>query len=1111
MVGQFIPRKPAIQEGGGITVPGVIVLVCITKLKYIAYSITKLKYIAYSITKLKYIAYSITKLKYIAYSITKLKYIAYSITKLKYIAYSITKLKYIAYSITKLKYIAYSITKLKYIAYSITKLKYIAYSITKLKYIAYSITKLKYIAYHITKLKYIAYHITKLKYIAYHITKLKYIAYHITKLKYIAYSITKLKYIAYSITKLKYIAYSITKLKYIAYHITKLKYIVYSITKLKYIAYHITKLKYIVYSITKLKYIAYSITKLKHIAYRITKLKYIAYSITKLKYIAYSITKLKYIAYSITKLKYIAYSITKLKYIAYSITKLKYIAYSITKLKYIVYSITKLKYIAYSITKLKHIAYRITKLKYIAYSITKLKHIAYRITKLKYIAYSITKLKHIAYRITKLKYIAYSRVTVFNDFLFTCRHILSNSRKVFTTQEDCVCFLWRGTYSHSYQADGNNLAVDKIVAGGNQTFVLYSRIEELEPSANIFPLKTGKRISSINDNLLDKWISECESKQWKNTKNNDKHFKTTTETSGMDLSLVRLAFEKLAKNTKVLMQVESVVLNKLLPSLSGAPAGVEALRIYLIITELIRVLKTEHSINEVASSLAEAILRLQPSSREILESLWSKIPIAFFKLVVMRYHLVSSRYLHRARTGSPVNLDKLENSLRVLQILYKVNSNAGNRIQENKFYISEIGLYFHSVKFVDENGIDHGGISQEFFSVITRELHALEPRVFKLYEDSRLVWFIQKEHRNSDMFFLIGVLCGMALYNHCVADFHFPLALFKKLLKEKPTLEDLKELSPIEARSLQAVLDEDEDSVESLYLDFTVQGHELVPNGKDILVTKYNRTQYVEEYVDFVFNKSVKKQFGDFMKGFRKGCPSMMWNTFLPVELMAILNGNTKYEWEELEKNANYKGYEPTDENIRNFWMVFHELDEERKKHFLELFGKASANISYVTKEGIWSSIVEKVNAVSVSRRTVNQCFVEHTWFHLIGVTCGLAIYNSTVVDLHFPLALFKKFLGVPPTLVDLKELSPTEGSSTICTAMAKCFASPRIKSSDRIPIYGMESLQIVIQPTSAGQQYLPVAHTCYNWLDLPKYQTKEILRRRLTQAIEQYEGFSLV
>lgn len=67
------------------------------------------------------------------------------------------------------------------------------------------------------------------------------------------------------------------------------------------------------------------------------------------------------------------------------------------------------------------------------------------------------------------------------------------------------------------------------------------------------------------------------------------------------------------------------------------------------------------------------------------------------------------------------------------------------------------------------------------------------------------------------------------------------------------------------------------------------------------------------------------------------------------------------------------------------------------------------------------------------------------------------------------------------------------------------------LTGSDRIPIHGMESLRIVIQSTTAEECYLPVAHTCYNLLDMPRYQTKEILRCRLTQAVEQYEGFSLV
>ncbi len=67
------------------------------------------------------------------------------------------------------------------------------------------------------------------------------------------------------------------------------------------------------------------------------------------------------------------------------------------------------------------------------------------------------------------------------------------------------------------------------------------------------------------------------------------------------------------------------------------------------------------------------------------------------------------------------------------------------------------------------------------------------------------------------------------------------------------------------------------------------------------------------------------------------------------------------------------------------------------------------------------------------------------------------------------------------------------------------------LTGSDRIPIHGMASLRIIIQSTAAEEHYLPVAHTCYNMLDMPCYQTKETLWHRLTQAVEQYEGFSLV
>lgn len=46
-------------------------------------------------------------------------------------------------------------------------------------------------------------------------------------------------------------------------------------------------------------------------------------------------------------------------------------------------------------------------------------------------------------------------------------------------------------------------------------------------------------------------------------------------------------------------------------------------------------------------------------------------------------------------------------------------------------------------------------------------------------------------------YYLFGILCGLALFNGVIAYIPFPLAVFKKLLDMKPSLEDLKELSPV--------------------------------------------------------------------------------------------------------------------------------------------------------------------------------------------------------------------------------------------------------------------------------------------------------------------------
>ncbi|NWW37454.1 HERC4 ligase, partial [Panurus biarmicus] len=95
------------------------------------------------------------------------------------------------------------------------------------------------------------------------------------------------------------------------------------------------------------------------------------------------------------------------------------------------------------------------------------------------------------------------------------------------------------------------------------------------------------------------------------------------------------------------------------------------------------------------------------------------------------------------------------------------------------------------------------------------------------------------------------------------------------------------------------------------------------------------RKEYVDLYVNYVFNKSVQKPFEDFMQGFLRGCPARNWKMFFPEELQVLLQGYTAFDWHLLEKNVIYRKYKKLDKTIRDFWTVFHKLSEEEKKMFL--------------------------------------------------------------------------------------------------------------------------------------------------------------------------------
>ncbi|XP_075235231.1 ubiquitin protein ligase E3A isoform X1 [Lycorma delicatula] len=64
---------------------------------------------------------------------------------------------------------------------------------------------------------------------------------------------------------------------------------------------------------------------------------------------------------------------------------------------------------------------------------------------------------------------------------------------------------------------------------------------------------------------------------------------------------------------------------------------------------------------------------------------------------------------------------------------------------------------------------------------------------------------------------------------------------------------------------------------------------------------------------------------------------------------------------------------------------------------------------------------------------------------------------------------------------------------------------------SDRVPVGGLSKLKLIIARNGPDSDRLPTAHTCFNVLLLPEYESKEKLYDRLIKAISYSKGFGML
>jgi hypothetical protein len=251
------------------------------------------------------------------------------------------------------------------------------------------------------------------------------------------------------------------------------------------------------------------------------------------------------------------------------------------------------------------------------------------------------------------------------------------------------------------------------------------------------------------------------------------------------------------------------------------------------------------------------------------------------------------------------------------------------------------------VVFDGEEGKDAGGLSREFFYLVSDRL--LSPRfgMFKIVE-GRFLWFSRILFNEVHNFYLCGAIVSLAVHNAMILPVKFPLVLYKKLLTpDKPlTLADLEEVDSQAADSLRQIeaMKLQNDDVAGLGLTFSATVEDfgerevvpLVPAGQDIAVTNENCEDYIHRYINLMLFLSIKPAFDEFARGFQLATQAHSYKLLDPSELDLLVSGEEKLDWSRLPEVTSYDGYTANSPAIRWFWEIFAEMSETEKRQFLK-------------------------------------------------------------------------------------------------------------------------------------------------------------------------------
>lgn len=248
------------------------------------------------------------------------------------------------------------------------------------------------------------------------------------------------------------------------------------------------------------------------------------------------------------------------------------------------------------------------------------------------------------------------------------------------------------------------------------------------------------------------------------------------------------------------------------------------------------------------------------------------------------------------------------------------------------------------VNFKGEQAADAGGVTREWYTTLSRAMFNPLIALFKKSAHGNTYQPDPKstqEPNHLNFFRFIGRIIGKALLDNQYLECYFTRALYKILVGQPLTIQDMQDYDEELYRSLLWLRDNDAAELDSNFtytFDYfgQMKVKELIPNGTNIKVTNENKHIFINKMCKAVLQEEIRPQIEALQKGLYEIIPKNLLSIFDYRELELLISGLPDIDIIDLRKNTVYSGYSENTPIIVWFWEILETFSTKERAEFLQ-------------------------------------------------------------------------------------------------------------------------------------------------------------------------------